>query len=92
MVIDIFTYQIIFHSTTAITLLVQIYATYLIITNSPKNMSSYRPFLLLFRLWDIIFTILYGVFLVPDPVGRLLSTRARGIATYISHEAELLSV
>jgi hypothetical protein len=92
MVIGVFAYQVIFHITTVITVIVQGYAIFAVQTQSPTNLKKYRPFLNFFSLWDIMFTIFYGIFLVPDPIGSRLMCRSRGISVFIGPEAQLLSV
>jgi hypothetical protein len=92
MEISLLTYQIIFHTVTAITVLLQGYVIYAVQTKSPYSMKSYKLYLINFSCYDILFTVIYGVFFIPDPTGKLLSVRSRGLSAYISPEAQILSV
>jgi hypothetical protein len=92
MVLGILAYQLIFHITTIITVLLQSYVIYAIKNKTPTIVKGYRVYLIYFSFLDLCFTIIYGLFFVPDPVGRLLSSRPRGLSVYISPQAQILSV
>jgi hypothetical protein len=92
MVIETVVYEFILHAITCITICIQLYVIYVIYLRSPKNMKEYRFFLITFTVWDLIFTLILGVLLQPDPVGRLLSARMRGLSGYFGNEAQLLTV
>ena len=59
------TYEVILLFLTLLTLLVQIYALYLMWFKSPKNMSEYGKLLAYITIWDVVFNILLGLVMAP---------------------------
>lgn len=84
-------YEIILHSITIITIIFQAYLFYLIRYKSPKSMQNYKFYLNYFTFWDLLFTILMGSFLQPEPTGFLMSFHIFGISSWIGPRAEIFT-
>jgi hypothetical protein len=76
---------------TIFSVLLQFYLAYIIRAKSPKNMESYKFFLYLTLIWDIAFTINYGLFFQPFAMALHIMAGVRGLAYYFGHLGSTIS-
>ncbi|KAH7700080.1 hypothetical protein AAVH_32804, partial [Aphelenchoides avenae] len=79
------------YDTSLITLLVlttigQCYLIWVVVTKSPKSMSEYRYFLCLCTFWDMVFTIIVGGFIHPDPIFPANAAHVAGLGALFGGE------
>lgn len=74
------------------TLLIQAYVVYLILKKSPQNIKEYRYFLILFTSWDMVFNIVFGLFLQPLPLAPILAASCRGISSFFNPQVCMITV
>lgn len=85
-------YEFALLSVTLITVAIQFYVVFLVQWKSPKTMADYRYFLNLFTIWDLILSVMMGIFIQPMPITPLTACAIRGIATYFGAYASLIIV
>ncbi|KAH7713881.1 hypothetical protein AAVH_18767 [Aphelenchoides avenae] len=83
--------EINWYDVTLLTLLVlttigQCYVIWVVVKKSPKPMSEYRYFLCLCTGWDMIFTIVVGGVVHPDPIFPARAVNVAGLGALFGGE------
>jgi hypothetical protein len=86
------TYEILLTGISTFTVCLQLYLFYLVQRKSPRNMKGYRFFLNMFIFWDLIFSVLLGIFLQPSVVPPYAATTVQGVSKYFGKEAGMITV
>ncbi|KAI6226524.1 hypothetical protein M3Y99_01283000 [Aphelenchoides fujianensis] len=67
---------------TIVTVAAQLYVAFLLRFKTPPTMRDYRYFLVLFTLWDGLFTVWVGLVVQPVPIEGIVAVTLRGLANY----------
>lgn len=78
-------YEMLLVFITVITLLLQCYVFFIVQFKSPLCMQSYRYYLNIVIIYDMLFSVFFGIILQPYPINLSVLVGIRGVAYYFGY-------
>ncbi|KAI1709761.1 serpentine type 7TM GPCR chemoreceptor srh domain-containing protein [Ditylenchus destructor] len=77
---------------TSFSVVLQFYVIFVVIKLSPKSMETYRYFLCLIAVWDLMFSSLLGFGLHPKVLHPLPAGQVNGLFKYLGHTGGIINM